>query len=119
VDYRPEQGLRPSRCGDFRAAAGACGDLLRDACGILGCVSRQALDTTFAAAAIREGESLLTPREHGCWVAAATHVTAAEIAAELHLSEGTVRNHVSASIRKLGVRNRGDAIDLANKNGWL
>ena len=52
-------------------------------------------------------------------VAAATHVTAAEIAAELHLSEGTVRNRVSASIRKLGVRNRGDAIDLANKNGWL
>ena len=52
-------------------------------------------------------------------VAAARSDTASGIAAELHLSEGTVRNYLSAAIRKLGVRNRREAIDLANKKGWL
>jgi two-component system response regulator DesR len=80
---------------------------------------RQAIDATLAAAAIREGESPLTPREHEVLAAAVTHDTAAEIAAELHLSEGTVRNYLSAAIRKLGVRNRRDAIDHANNKGWL
>jgi two-component system, NarL family, response regulator DesR len=61
----------------------------------------------------------LTPREHEVLAAAARHDTAAEIAAELHLSQGTVRNYLSAAIRKLGVRNRRDAVDAANEKGWL
>ena len=51
--------------------------------------------------------------------AAAGHDTAADIAAALHLSEGTVRNYLSASIRKLGARNRREAIDTAVEKGWL
>jgi two-component system response regulator DesR len=80
---------------------------------------RPAIDPALAAAAITEGESPLTRREHEVLAAAANHETAAQIAAELHLSEGTVRNYLSAAIRKLGVRNRREAIDLANEKGWL
>jgi two-component system, NarL family, response regulator DesR len=36
-----------------------------------------------------------------------------------YLSEGTVRNYLSAAIRKLGARNRSEAIDLAVDQGWL
>ena len=78
-----------------------------------------AVDPTLAAAAIREGESPLTPREHEVLAAAASHDTAADIAAELYLSEGTVRNYLSAAIRKLGVHNRSEAIELAKGKGWL
>jgi two-component system response regulator DesR len=105
---------------------GASGFLLKDApAGELAAAiravagGRQVLDATLAAQAIREGESPLTPREHEVLAAAVTHDSAAEIAAALHLSEGTVRNYLSAAIRKLGVRNRRDAIDLANNKGWL
>jgi len=45
--------------------------------------------------------------------------TAAEIAARLHLSEGTVRNYVSTAIRKLGAKNRADAARIAGEKGWL
>jgi DNA-binding NarL/FixJ family response regulator len=52
-------------------------------------------------------------------LAAASHDTASAIAAELHLAEGTVRNYLSAAIRKLGVRNRREAIERANEKGWF
>lgn len=80
---------------------------------------RRAVDPALAAAAITDGESPLTQREHEVLAAAAGHDTAADIAAALHLSEGTVRNYLSASIRKLGARNRREAIDLAVEKGWL
>jgi two-component system response regulator DesR len=79
----------------------------------------RAVDPSLAAAAITEGESPLTPREHEVLAAAAGHDTAGEIAAALHLSEGTVRNYLSAAIRKLGARNRREAIDRAIEKGWL
>jgi two-component system, NarL family, response regulator DesR len=50
---------------------------------------------------------------------AASHGTAAQIAAALHLSEGTVRNYLSAAIRKLGARNRREAVELAVEKGRL
>jgi two-component system response regulator DesR len=107
-------------------ALGASGFLLKDApAGELAAAiravaaGRSAIDPTLAAAAIVEGESPLTPREHEVLAAAASHDTAADIAARLHLSEGTVRNYLSAAIRKLGVRNRREAIELANEKGWL
>ena len=107
-------------------AAGARGFLLKDApsselAAAIRAVAAdgRAIDPTLAAAAITEGESPLTPREHQVLAAAMTHETAAEIAAELYLSEGTVRNYLSAAIRKLGVRNRREAIKLANNKGWL
>jgi two-component system, NarL family, response regulator DesR len=80
---------------------------------------RSAVDPNLAAAAITEGESPLTPREHEVLVAAASHGTAADIAGKLHLSEGTVRNYLSSVIRKLGVRNRQEAVELADEKGWL
>jgi two-component system response regulator DesR len=80
---------------------------------------RRAVDPALAAAALAEGTSPLTPREEEVLAAAARHDSAADIAKALHLSEGTVRNYLSASIRKLGTRNRGEAIDVAIEKGWL
>jgi two-component system, NarL family, response regulator DesR len=45
--------------------------------------------------------------------------SAAEIAARLHLSEGAVRNHLSAGIRKAGARSRLEALRTAEDEGWL
>jgi two-component system response regulator DesR len=80
---------------------------------------RLVVDPGLAAAALAEGESPLTPREHDVLAAAADHSTAADIAGTLHLSEGTVRNYLSSSIRKLGARNRREAVDVAVEKGWL
>jgi two-component system, NarL family, response regulator DesR len=41
------------------------------------------------------------------------------IAAEVILSEGTVRNHLSAVMGKLGAANRAEAVRIATENGWL
>jgi two-component system response regulator DesR len=78
-----------------------------------------AVDSTLAAAAITEGNSPLTAREREVLAAAAANDTAADIAARLYLSEGTVRNYLSSAIRKLGARNRRDAVEIAEEKGWL
>jgi two-component system, NarL family, response regulator DesR len=78
-----------------------------------------AVDSQLAAAAIVEGDSPLTPREHDVLAASASHDTAADIAATLYLSEGTVRNYLSTAIRKLGARNRREALDIAEQKGWI
>ncbi|HVU78307.1 MAG TPA: response regulator transcription factor [Gaiellaceae bacterium] len=105
---------------------GASGFLLKDApVGELAAAIRtvagggRAIDPGLAASAITEGESPLTQREQEVLAAAAGHGSAADIAAALHLSQGTVRNYLSASIRKLGARNRREAIDRAVEKGWL
>ena len=43
----------------------------------------------------------------------------ADIASRVWLSEGTVRNRVSEILGKLGVRSRGEAVEVARDNGWL
>jgi two-component system response regulator DesR len=105
---------------------GASGFLLKDAhASELAAAIREvaaggrAVDPALAAAAITEGTSPLTTREQDVLAAAARNGTAAEIAANLHLSEGTVRNYLSAAIRKLGARNRGEAVRIAEEKGWL
>jgi len=45
--------------------------------------------------------------------------TIRDVAARLHLSEGTVRNYLSNAIHKLGARNRVEAVRLAEQKGWL
>jgi two-component system response regulator DesR len=107
-------------------AVGASGFLLKDApASELAdairevAAGRSVVDPNLAAAAITEGESPLTPREYEVLAAAANHDTAGDIAGKLHLSEGTVRNYLSSSIRKLGVRNRQEAVELAQEKGWL
>ncbi len=77
------------------------------------------VDSVLAAAAITEGDSPLTPREHEVLAASASNDTAAGIATTLYLSEGTVRNYLSTAMRKLGARNRHEAVEIAEEKGWL
>jgi two-component system response regulator DesR len=80
---------------------------------------RRVIDPGLAADAIADGVSPLTERERDVLAAARVHGTAAEMGATLHLSEGTVRNYLSAAIRKLGARNRAEALGIAEAKGWL
>lgn len=116
------------RPGFLRRAidAGAAGFLLKDSPpGELASAIRRSLqgervvDPQLALAALSDGTSPLTERERQ--VLAATHRGASipEIARTLFLSEGTVRNHLSAAIQKLYARNRADAARLAEQKGWL
>jgi two-component system, NarL family, response regulator DesR len=77
------------------------------------------VDPGLAAAALSEGPSPLTPREHDVLAAAREHATVSDIASVLHLSPGTVRNYLSAAIGKTGARNRAEAIRAAEEKGWL
>jgi two-component system, NarL family, response regulator DesR len=77
------------------------------------------VDPTLAAATLAGGASPLTGRERDVLVAARDGATVAEIAAKLFLSEGTVRNYLSAAIAKTGVRNRVEAVRVADERGWL
>ena len=77
------------------------------------------VDPGLAAESLAAGNSPLTPRETEVLIVARKGGTIAEIASELHLSEGTVRNHLSSAIGKTGARNRSEAVGLASGNGWL
>ena len=65
------------------------------------------------------GESPLTERETDVLRAAADGAAVATIAGRVHLSPGTVRNHLSAAIGKTGAGNRSEAVQIATANGWL
>ena len=52
-------------------------------------------------------------------IAARPGSTVSEIAEKLFLSEGTVRNYLSAAIAKTGTRNRVEAVRTADERGWL
>lgn len=80
---------------------------------------RRVIDPGLAASAIADGVSPLTEREHDVLIAATEHATVADMAGQLFLSEGTVRNYLSAAIHKLGARNRAEAIRIAQIKGWL
>ena len=77
------------------------------------------VDPTLAAETLAHGASPLSARERDVLVAAREGATVAEIAARLFLSEGTVRNYLSAAIAKTGTRNRIEATRIADVNGWL
>lgn len=78
----------------------------------------RAIDPTLAAEAWTESDPL-TDRERQVLRLADEGRSGAEIARELKLSEGTVRNYLSESIGKLGARNRVEAARLARQKGWL
>lgn len=80
---------------------------------------QKVIDPDLAAAALSEGASPLTPREREVLAASQDRATIAEIAGTLYLSEGTVRNYLSACIQKTGARNRTEALRLAEERGWL
>ena len=77
------------------------------------------IDPTLAAAALAGGANPLTDREREVLRAAAGGATNAELAATLHLSQGTVRNYLSTAIQKLTARNRTEAVRIAREKGWL
>ena len=116
------------RPGYLRQAmeAGALGFVLKDApaaelAGAIRSVAagRRTVDPTLALDALSEGSNPLSDREREVLRAATEHATVAEIAASMSLSEGTVRNHLSAAIQKVGARNRAEAARLARDKGWL
>jgi two-component system response regulator DesR len=76
-------------------------------------------DPDLAVAALADGFNPLTPRERAVLEASADGGTIAELAGQLYLSEGTVRNYLSACIGKTGARNRAEALRIASERGWL
>lgn len=107
-------------------AAGAMGFVVKDtpATQLAEAVRRVAaglrvIDPTLAVESLATGESPLTRRERDVLVASRDGGTVADIAAATFLSEGTVRNHLSAAIGKTGARTRAEAVRLAAEHGWL
>ena len=78
----------------------------------------RAVDPELAAEAWSEADPL-TDRERQVLRQAAEGRSGAEIAADLDLSEGTVRNYLSEAINKLGAANRVEAARIAREKGWL
>jgi two-component system, NarL family, response regulator DesR len=77
------------------------------------------VDQALAVDSLTSGESPLTVRETEVLRAAADGAAVAAIARRVHLSEGTVRNHLSSAIGKTGSGNRSEAVMVATGNGWL
>ena len=77
------------------------------------------VDPVLAADSLVAGDSPLTARETDVLRAARDGASVAAIAGRLFLSEGTVRNHLSAAIGKTGSANRAEAARVADQHGWL
>jgi two-component system response regulator DesR len=116
------------RAGYLRRAmeAGAVGFVVKDApAEVLAAAIRRVMagervvDPQLAAATLATGDSSLTPRERDVLSVARSGASVAQIAATLYLSEGTVRNYLSAAIAKTSARNRLDALRVADERGWL
>ena len=106
--------------------AGARGYLLKDrpAAELAAAVRRvrrgeRVIDPDLAAEAWASDPDPLTERERQILWRAGEGRSGAEIAAELSLSEGTVRNYLSEAISKLGAANRIEAARIARQKGWL
>lgn len=77
------------------------------------------IDPELATESLLEGENPLTPREREVLTLALEGATVARIAATVHLSPGTVRNHLSSAIGKTGTSTRAEAARVAQSRGWL
>jgi len=116
------------RSGYLRRAmeSGAVGFLLKDAPAAELAVAlrrvmkgERVVDPDLALSALSEGNNPLTNREREVLTASLFGASLAEIAARLVLSEGTVRNHLSTAMQKLGAQNRMEAARIAEQKGWL
>ena len=116
------------RSGYLRRAmeSGAAGFLLKDAPATELAVAirrvmagERVVDPELALMALSEGNNPLTSREREVLAASLGGASIADIAARLFLSEGTVRNHLSVAMQKLGAHNRIEAARLAEQRGWL
>lgn len=117
-----------ARAGYLRRAleAGASGYLLKDmpAEQLANAVRRvksglRVIDPQLAAEAWTDEPDPLTDRERQVLRLAGEGVSSADIATQLSLSEGTVRNYLSEAISKLGAANRVEAARIARSKGWL
>ena len=79
----------------------------------------RAIDQDLALEALAAGSSPLTDREADVLREVEGGGTIADIAHSLHLSQGTVRNHVSSAMLKMEARTRAEAASLARAAGWL
>ncbi len=116
-----------ARAGYLRRAleSGVSGYLLKDSpsAQLANAVRRvhaggRVIDPDLAAAAWTEPDPL-TDRERQVLRLAAEGTAGADIADQLNLSEGTVRNYLSEAISKLGAANRTEAARIARQKGWL
>jgi two-component system response regulator DesR len=116
-----------ARSGYLRRAldAGASGYLLKDhpAEELAEAVRRvkqglRVIDPALATEAWSEPDPL-TDRERQVLRLAGDGMASTDIAADLNLSEGTVRNYLSEAISKLGASNRVEAARIARTKGWL
>ncbi|MEP9394436.1 response regulator transcription factor [Gordonia sp. VNK1] len=107
-------------------AAGASGFVVKDtpAAELADAVRRvhaglRVIDPMLATESLTSGDNPLTPRESEVLRAALSGATVATIAAEIHLSAGTVRNHLSSAIGKTGTATRAEAAHVARERGWI
>ncbi|MEO7193889.1 MAG: response regulator transcription factor [Pseudonocardiaceae bacterium] len=107
-------------------ATGATGFLLKDAPPehLVDAIRRvhaglRVVDPELAAESLAIGVNPLTDREREVLRTARKGHTATEIAKVLHLSNGTVRNHLSSAIGKTNAVNGADAARIADNNGWI
>jgi two-component system response regulator DesR len=77
------------------------------------------VDVNLAVAALAVEPNPLTPRELEVLRLAADGASGPEIAEQLHLSPGTVRNYLSKVISKTCARTRVDAVRIARESGWI
>lgn len=117
-----------ARPGYLRAAleAGASGFVVKDAPAeqLAEAVRRvhaglRVVDPALAEASLFDGANPLTDREQQVLKLALDGRSVAAIAAEVFLSAGTVRNHLSSGIGKTGAENRAQAAQLARQKGWI
>ncbi|SDL46602.1 two-component system, NarL family, response regulator DesR [Nonomuraea maritima] len=80
---------------------------------------RRVLDPKLAVTAWDLADNPLTPRDTDVLRLVAEGTDAPEIAAQLHLTAGTVRNYLTAIVAKLNARNRTDAVRIASEAGWI
>ena len=116
------------RPGYLRRAvdAGAAGFVVKDtpAAELADAVRRvhaglRVIDPTLATESLTSGDNPLTPRESEVLAAALSGATVATVAAQVHLSAGTVRNHLSSAIGKTGAATRAEAARIARERGWI
>jgi two-component system, NarL family, response regulator DesR len=80
---------------------------------------QKVVDPDLAFAALDAQKNPLTTRETEVLYLTALGTPASEIAQELHLTIGTVRNYLTRILQKVGARNRVDAIRIANEEDWI
>lgn len=109
VKLAPQVGLM--------AAEAALADLIA---GIRGLARGEpVLDARMAVAAFTADRNPLTDREREVLRIAQVGAPVNDIASKLHLSRGTVRNHLSRVLTKTGARTRIEAIRIAHDAGWI